>query len=290
MKQLQFVFQFALLCCFTLDAAAFSARVNLGEALARKMIRLEAVKVANGIDLTVMNLAHDSVYLQIDAGWIFPTSNDHLQPQVVTRSHQICMAEGEERHARLLTRCGNANAGSVSSGYAEFLQPVPGKPELASMLKAMEPFKLDKTMVMQNMVWHHTNGHSVATFYPGGDNRADYQMAMSVFCGNQPDAVDPGYRVKYLESNNPNGAVFSNVSEQIEGHVKVKLNEGSDCVIALLDEDGRVIKPLKYINDQQPGEFALSFQGRVLDLPKGNYTVAVVDMKGNRLGELPVEI
>lgn len=290
MKQLKFVFLITLFCLFAQDSDALSARVNLGEAISRKMIRLDAEKVSNGLNLTVTNLVHDSVYLTIDAGWIFPPAGDNLQPQVVTRSHQLCMAEGEVRRARLLTRCGNAGAGSVSPGYAEFLQPVLGKPELVSMLKAMEPYKLDRSVSMQNIVWHYTNGHTMATFHPGSDANDDYRVAMSVFRGNESAVVDPGYRIKYLETNDPNGAMFSGISEHIEGHVKVKLETGSDCVIALMDDRGNVIKPLKYIQDQQPGEFAISFQGRVLDLPKGAYTVAVVDASGKRLGELPVEI
>jgi hypothetical protein len=70
----------------------------------------------------------------------------------------------------------------------------------------------------------------------------------------------------------------------------VRVNETTNCMIALLDENGELLKPLKYVNNQQPGEYALSFKSNVQDLPKGNYTVAVVDRSGNKLGELPVEI
>jgi hypothetical protein len=44
------------------------------------------------------------------------------------------------------------------------------------------------------------------------------------------------------------------------------------------------------VNDQQPGEFELSFKSYVFDLPKGNYSVAVLDKEGKTLGELPVQI
>lgn len=290
MKQLMFVFQLALCCLFGAEAFALAAHVNLTDALARKLVRLEAVKVSNGLDLNVINLAHDSVYLNIDAGCIFPPSDGRMQPQVVTRSHEICLAEGEERRARLLTRCGNANVGAVPFGYADFMEPVMGSPEMIEMLLALEPYKLDRSFTVQNIVWHFTNGHELATFHPNGDDPTDYQTAMAVFSTNNANLIDPGYRIKYRDSNDPNDPVFSGIPEQIDGQVKVKLNSSADVVIALLDANGTIIKPLKYIGNQQPGEFALSFRGQVLDLPKGNYTVAVVDMTGNRLGALPVEI
>jgi len=279
-----------LLCVHSTDLFATAAHVDIGEALKRKIIRFDAEKVHSGLDLTVMNLLHDSVYLEIGAGWIFPTEDPGLQPQVVSRSHMICLGVGEERKARLLTYCGNAPARGVSSGYAEFLKPVLGKPEMVATLKRLEPYKLDNKGITQNIVWYYTNNHTMATFHPGETGLQDYLTAMQVFQANEPGAVDPGYRVRYRESMEGDESYFSDLSEEIEGHVKVKIDETTNCMIALLDENGQLLKPLKYINDQQPGEFALSFKSNVNDLPKGNYSVAVVDLNGKKLGELPVEI
>jgi hypothetical protein len=61
-------------------------------------------------------------------------------------------------------------------------------------------------------------------------------------------------------------------------------------MVALMDQQGKILKPLKYVNDQQPGECELSFTSYVFDLPKGTYSVAVMDENGKTLGELPVEI
>jgi hypothetical protein len=68
------------------------------------------------------------------------------------------------------------------------------------------------------------------------------------------------------------------------------VNAATNCTVALLDQNGMLLKPLKYVNDQQPGEYSLSFKSYVLDLPKGNYSVAVFDKEGKTLGALPVEI
>ena len=130
----------------------------------------------------------------------------------------------------------------------------------------------------------------MSSFHPGETGLEDYLTAIKVFQANEPEAVDPGYRVRYRETMEGDASYFSGLSEEIEGQVKVKLNETTNCMIALLDENGQLLKPLKYINDQQPGEIALSFKSNVSDLPKGNYSVAVVDLNGRKLGELPVVI
>jgi len=279
-----------ILCLSCSVVFAYAAHVDIGEALNRKIIRYQAVKAGGGIDLTVTNLMHDSVYLEIGSGWIFPTGDPGMQPQVVSRSHMICLSEGEERRARLLTLCGNAPGRTVPMGYSEFMRPVLGNKDMVATLRELEPYKLDRKYITQNIVWHYTNGHTMANFHPGNTSMEEYLTAMQVFQANEPEVVDPGYRIRYRESSNPEDAVFSGASEEIEGHVRIKVNEPTNCMVALLDEHGKVLKPLKYVNDQQPGEFELSFASYVFDLPKGKYSVAVLDKEGKRLGELPVEI
>jgi hypothetical protein len=290
MRNLKIVFWGVIMGMIASAAFASPAHVDIGEALKRNIIRCQAVKVGTGIDLTVSNLLHDSVYLEIGSGWIFPTSDPSMQPQVVSRSHMICLSEGEERRARLLTLCGNASGKGVPHGYANFLKPVLGKPEMVAMLRELEPYKIDRKNIAQSIVWHYTNGHSMANFHPGNSSIDEYLTAMQVFQSHEPGVVDPGYRIRYRESANPNDAIFSGASEEIEGHVRIKVNETTNCMVALVDQQGRVLKPLKFVNDQQPGEFDLSFTSYVFDLPKGNYSVAVLDKNGDRLGELPIEI
>lgn len=290
MRNLKLLFLSATLCLSCSVVFAYAAHVDIGEALKRKIIRYEAVKAGSGLDLVVTNLMHDSVYLEIGSGWIFPTADESYQPQVVSRSHMICLGEGEERRARLLTLCGNAPGRSVPSGYAEFLKPVLGKSDMVATLRELEPYKLDKRGITQSIVWYYTNNFSMSSFHPGETGLEDYLTTMKVFQTNEPEAVDPGYRVRYRESMEGDASYFSGISEEIEGQVKVTLSETTNCMIALLDENGQLLKPLKYINDQQPGELALSFKSNVSDLPKGNYSVAVVDLNGKKLGELPIEI
>lgn len=290
MRNLKLLFLSATLCFSCSVVFAYVAHVDIGEALKRKIIRYQAVKAGSGLDLIVTNLMHDSVYLEIGSGWIFPTADESYQPQVVSRTHMICLGEGEERRARLLTLCGNAPGRGVPSGYAEFLKPVLGKSDMVATLRQLEPYKLDRKFITQNIVWHYTNGHTMANFHPGNTSMEEYLTAMQVFQANEPEVVDPGYRIKYRESLDPNEAVFSGASEEIEGHVRFKINEATSCMVALLDQNGKLLKPLKYVNDQQPGDYALAFTSYVFDLPKGNYVVAVIDMHGAHLGELPVEI
>jgi hypothetical protein len=290
MRNLKVVFLSATLCLSCSALFAYAAHVDIGEALKRKIVSYQAVKAGSGLDLIVTNLMHDSVYLEIGSGWIFPAADASYQPQVVSRSHMICLGEGEERRARLLTLCGNAPGRSVPSGYAEFLKPVLGNSDMVATLRELEPYKLDRKYITQNIVWHYTNGHTMANFHPGNTSTEEYLTAMQVFQANEPEVVDPGYRIKYRESLDPDESVFTGASEEIEGHVRVKINEATNCMVALLDQNGKLLKPLKYVNDQQPGEVALSFKGYVFDLPKGNYSVAVLDNQGKTLGELPVEI
>jgi len=290
MRNVKSVCLSAILCLSFSVVFAVAAHVDLGEALNRKIIRYQAVKAVAGIDLIVTNLMQDSIYLEIGSGWIFPTGDPTMQPQVVSRSHMICLSEGEERRARLLTLCGNAPGRTVPSGYAEFLRPVLGNEDMVATLRELEPYKLDRKYITQNIVWHYTNGHTMANFHPGNTSMEEYLAAMQVFQANEPEVADPGYRIRYRESTNPDEAVFSGASEEIEGHVKIKVNEPTNCMVALLDQHGKLLKSLKYVNNQQPGEFDLSFSSYVFDLPKGMYSVAVLDKEGNTLGELPVEI
>ena len=290
MRNLKIVFLGVVMGLATSVAFAYAAHVDIGEALKRNIIRCQAVKAGSGIDLTVTNLLHDSVYLEIGSGWIFPTADPSMQPQVVSRSHMICLSEGEERRARLLTLCGNAPGRVVPMGYANFLKPVLGKSEMVAILRELEPYKFDRKNIAQSIVWHYTNGHSMANFHPGNSSMEEYLTAMHVFQVNEPSVVDPGYRIRYRESTNQDAAVFSGASEEIEGHVRFKVNETTNCMVALLDEQGKVLKPLKYVNEQLPGEFELSFKSYVFDLPKGNYSVAVLDKNGKTLGELSVDI
>jgi hypothetical protein len=290
MRYVKSVFLSVTFCLFASVVFAYAAHVDIGEALKRKIIRYQAVKSSSGLDITVTNLLHDSVYVEIGSGWIFPTADESMQPQVVSRSHMICLAEGEERRARLLTLCGNAPGRTVPQGYAEFLKPVLGKSDMVATLRELEPYKMDRKFIIQNIVWHYTNGHTMANFHPGNTGIDEYLTAMHVFQANEPDVVDPGYRIRYRESLHPEESVFTGASEEIEGHVSIKVNTATNCTVALLDQNGMLLKPLKYVNDQQPGEYSLSFKSYVLDLPKGNYSVAVFDKEGKTLGALPVEI
>jgi hypothetical protein len=165
-----------------------------------------------------------------------------------------------------------------------------GNSDLVALLGEFENMRLDQRFIVQNMVWHFTNNHPVSTFHAGGCGSDEYAAAMSVFHEVRPGAVDPGYRIRYYQSTNEEDAAFSDAAEEIEGHVHVNVNEATHCTVALLDAEGKLLKPLKYISNQQPGEFNLSFKSNVFDLPKGNYSVAVVDVKGNTLGSLAVEI
>lgn len=290
MKNVKLVSLSVILCFCSSVAFAHAAHVDIGEALKRKIIRYQAVKAGSGIDLIVENLMHDSIYLEVGSGWIFPAADPMMQPQVVSRSHMICLSEGEERRARLLTLCGNAPGRGVPSGYSDFLTPYLGPNDMVATLRELEPYKLDRKYVTQSIVWHYTNGHTMANFHPGNSTMEEYLSAMQVFQSNEPEVVDPGYRIRYRESSDPGEAVFTGASEEIEGQIRIKVNEPTNCMVALFDQSGKLLKPLKYINDQQPGEFDLSFSSYVFDLPKGNYSVAVLDKEGKMLGELPVEI
>jgi len=290
MKNVLLVSIVAVLCLQSNAAFSLAARVDIGEALKRKIVRYDVTKVGSGIELEVVNLLHDSVYLKIEAGTIFPTGSDNYQPQVVTRSHMVCMADGEMRRARLNTVCGNAVKRSVPYGHTDFVRPVMGNSDLVALLGEFENMRLDQRFIVQNMVWHFTNNHPVSTFHAGGCGSDEYAAAMSVFHEVRPGAVDPGYRIRYYQSTDPDDAVFSDAAEEIEGHVHVKVNQATQCTLALLDENGNLLKPLKYITNQQPGEYNLSFKSNVFDLPKGNYSVVVMDVNGHTLGSLPVEI
>lgn len=290
MNNVKLILASAMLCFTSSVAFAHAAHVDIGEALKRKIIRFEAVKASSGLDLTVTNLMHDSIYLEIGSGWIFPAGDPTMQPQVVSRSHMICLSQGEERRSRLLTLCGNAPGRFVPTGYSDFLKPVLGSKDMVATLRELEPYKIDRKGITQSIVWHYTNGHTMANFHPGDSSIDEYLTAMQVFQGNEPTVVDPGYRIRFRESVDQNEAVFSGASEEIEGHVKIKVSEPTNCTVALLDQYGKLLKPLKYVNDQQPGEFELSFKSYVFDLPKGSYSVAVLDKEGKTLGELPVQI
>jgi hypothetical protein len=185
MSNVKLILASAILCLTSSVAFAHAAHVDIGEALKRKIIRYEAVKAGSGLDLTVTNLMHDSIYLEIGSGWIFPTGDPTMQPQVVSRTHMICLSHGEERRARLLTLCGNAPGRFVPTGYSDFLKPVMGNSEMAATLRELEPYKLDRKGITQSIVWHYTNGHSMANFHPGNSSMEEYLTAVQVFQGNE---------------------------------------------------------------------------------------------------------
>jgi len=255
-------------------------------------ISYQVSKVDRGVEINFRNLSKDSVILRIPAGLVFHTMGNNMQPQVVTRHQELCMAPKENRITRLNTRCGNSSLGCVPYGFTEFRDPIMADPELVNALMTIENAGLDNRGEIQNVVWHFTNKHPISSIAQNANtSNAEYQAIFSAVTTNRSRIyVDPGYRIRYVEPNSEDNTLFTGIARSIEGTMELNLEKPCDVQFAFADESGEVLQHLKFYTDQSVGTHQFRFDAKLDEFKQGSYQLLALDAEGNTLKRLEIQI
>ena len=284
--------KFIWICLFSvLTTATVSAtkRTELTAALKARQVKIDINKTNGMLAVTCNNRLRDSLVLDITPGTIFP-AGENYQPQVVTRGQRITLASNESQEVRLNVRCGNAPKMAVGNGHQEFGVPYHGDPEMEKQLTAIFELGLDNRSIVGNIIWHYTNGHSLATLSQGDCSEAEYKVITQILRRNGISEVDPGYRVSFVEPELGSNYAFTDHVNFVEGSVAFASEGAKDCVMLLTDAQGNIVKMIRYFDQIASGTGESKFKIDATNLSKGNYAVVVKSRGGNVLGSLPIEI
>lgn len=278
-----------LLSILTTATARATKHAELTDAIKNKQVKINIAKTNGKLAITCNNKLRDSLIIDITPGTIFPAGEDY-QPQVVTRGQHITLASNESQEVRLNVRCGNAPKMSVSDGHQEFGTPYHGDPEMEKQLIAIFEMGLDNRSIVGNIIWHYTNGHSIATLSQGDCSESEYKVINQILRRNGLKEADPGYRVTFIQPSPESPYAFTDQVECVEGSVAYESEGTRDCAMILTDEQGNIVKMIRYFDQIASGTGESKFKIDTTHLRKGNYAVVVKSREGEILGSLPIEI
>jgi hypothetical protein len=275
-----------------LHMTAKTKHLSLESKSCKNNISYQVSKADRGVEINIRNLGQDSIILNIPVGLIFHTAMNDMQPQVVTRHQELCIAPREVRITRLNTRCGNASLGCVPHGYTEFREPVMGDSELVNALKSIEQAGLDNRGEIQNVVWHFTNKHPIGSIAQAmNTTNEEYQAIFTAATENRSRIyVDPGYRIRYVEPEGTDNSLFTGIARSIEGTMELNLEKSCDVQFAFADNSGNVLQHLKFYTDQSEGEHEYRFDAKLDEFTQGTYQLLALDAEGKTLKRLEIEI
>jgi len=278
-----------MLSILTTTTVRATKHTELTAALKSRQVKIEINKKNSMLAVTCKNTLRDSLILDITPGTIFPAGEDY-QPQVVTRGQRITLASNESQEVRLNVRCGDAPKMAVNSGHQDFGTPYHGNPEMEKQLMAIFELGLDNRSIVGHIIWHYTNGHSLSTLSQGDCSELEYKVINQILRNNGVRETDPGYRVTFVEPDPSSQYAFTDRVQFVEGSVAFASKGDKDCAMLLTDEQGNVVKMIRYFDQISSGDGETKFKIDATQLSKGNYAVVVKSREGDILGSLPIEI
>ena len=115
-------------------------------------------------------------------------------------------------------------------------------------------------------------------------------MINQILRRNGISEVDPGYRVWFVEPELGSNYAFTDHVNFVEGSVAFTSEGVKDCAMLLTDDQGNIVKMIRYFDQIAPGKGESKFKIDATNLSKGNYAVVVKSREGDILGSLPIEI
>jgi hypothetical protein len=270
---------------------AFSKPISFGKALSSNQIAYQVTAEqldARRMKLSVQNKSHSATEIQLETGRIFFPENDDIQPFVVTKGFQLDLEPNESRTFWVQARCGNSGANTPSSG-TKFTSTKMGSEQLVSTLVFMNQQKISSTSLYQNVVWHYTNNHQLASITAGDIDAENQRAVLQQIC--KASGKSPAwYSLTYQESENGDDMSFSGNPKQASGKLVFINPTRENIQVQLTDSTGKLLNTLELFVNYPEGKTEIPFQLDLQPLKKGNYTVKVVNTTNTILGKWDLDV
>jgi hypothetical protein len=285
MKNKQFFLSLLLLAVGLMDVNARS----FGDAIKRNEIKYEVVAIPGPrrMLLKIKNLLSRQTRINVEAGRFFYNSPT-VQPFVVSRPVAIELDPGEEREVALQAFCGNSSAKCPQENQ-KFNKTEMGPANLSAVLQIMDKNRIVGNNLYQHVIWFYSNKHQLASVYSYDVDLKNIQKVQQFICDKEGLKM-PAYRIKYSPSSTGDELEFSGRPDEVEGKLKLKLDNRSDLHVQVFDAQGKQVELLEVHLDQPAGIVELPVIVRVVDYALGDYTVAVSDESGKVLCSMPVKV
>jgi hypothetical protein len=226
------------------------------------------------LKLKIKNRSRDSVSVNIETGRIFMPTDHQFQPLIVTRGKTIKLGPKQSRDIHVSAVCGNAPKRSANDGSTQFNMSEMTNVGLQNVLNYLVENKIDVVAPVQNVIWTFTNKHQLGSIVKGDMSEEAYMKLMTKIAEESGRAI-PWYNIFYQPPPEDSDMLFTGKAIRIEGKVKYILHEKEDIHIVVRDMNGELVRKLKYINQQSPGEYKMPMEVDVSSLPAGNYKVNI---------------
>jgi hypothetical protein len=283
---------FAIVCFLVLACGqARAQRLSFGDALKRKLVeyKVKAGNLANRrMMITVKNNRQDALNVELEAGRTFLPDDKFSQPFVVTHAVAMNLDKGEEKAFWIDACCGNSSA-SAPRNELTFSSTKMGSEQLLTTLQLMDKHKVVSHSLYQNVIWHFTNKHQIASVFAHESDSVTNNLIMKTIC--TLENIRPSwYSLKYAAAASGDAMDFSGIPESIQGRLEFINPSRENLQVELTDISGKVINALEMFVDYPAGNSTIPVALNVSDLPKGTYFIRVVNEKNRVLKDWEIDI
>lgn len=279
------------LACIMLSGKLDATNLNFGEALNRGIVKFEVEPggdIYRSMGINVQNISPNPVDITLETGRIFYAIQPNVQPYVVTRPAIITLSPGETEEVMLHARCGNSSAGSAINGRS-FTRTAMGPTAMVATLQDMNRHMVSSRSFYQNIVWHYTNNHELASINKSGIDGQVYNAIMKGICERENKSLSQ-YNKTYKPAPSGDELEFSGVVDRIKSSFNVVLENPADLKIALLDDNGNTVKVLAYYMQIPEGAFDVPVDFEPIGINPGAYKLTLINQNNETIEQIEVQI
>lgn len=257
---------------------AHNTTMGIEQARTKKLIEykgeIQSQTVTRKLKLNLKNKTKDSLILDIETGRVFMPSDPSYQPLVVTRGKTIILGPKESREVYVNAICGNSGKRSSSNGSTEFNKSEMAKAGLVNVLEYLVEKRLDVSTDVQHIIWSFTNDIQIASIQQSRLSESEFDEVMQKVSLEKGVTI-PWYTISYEAPPDGSSSVFTGKPEKVEGKLAYTLTTQQDIQFILRDGNGKQLRYIKYINQQNPGEYIMPVAIDAKGLPNGKFQVSI---------------
>lgn len=279
------------LACIMLTGPLAATDLNFGDALRRGFIRFDVHPGGDrhrSMGINVQNTSGTTIDITLETGRIFYPREPNVQPYVVTRPAIITLDPGETEEVLLHARCGNSSAAGASAG-SNFTRTAMGSAPMIATLQDMNRHRISDNFFYQNVVWHYTNNHELASVSSSGTNIQVYNSIMKGICERERKTLAQ-YNKTFKPAPSGDELEFSGVVDRIKSSFNVVLENPADLRIALIDDNGNTVKVLGYYMQTPEGAFEAPVDFEPTGINPGAYRLSLINQNNETIEQIEVQI
>ncbi len=278
-------------CLLFVANEGYRKQISFGTAVVKKTIsyRVSAGQMANRrMKLAIKNNTNEAGNVQLETGRIFYADHENTQPFVVTNGMNIQLDAKEERVLWIQARCGNSSASSPKDNFT-FNETKMGPAKMVAILELMNKQKISSTQFYQNVVWHFTNNHNLASVTATDVDVEAKKLIIEQIC--KLEGKSPAwYSMSYEDSPDGDDLSFSGIPKLAKGELKFYNPERENIQVQLTDLNGNLLNTLELFVNYPQGKTLIPIEIDLKTLKTGNYNVRVINAQNTILENWKLDV